>query len=215
MTLPILTVIGATGTQGGSVVSAILQAGTTPAYHVRALTSNVSSSAAKRLAEHPNITVAHVDIDSVQSLEEAFKDSQAIFANTVFPHLEFPDKPPRVLQGIEEQRGLNIAHAAAKIQTLKHFVWSTLPDTVALTNGTFDIPHFMGKLPAEKFIKDPASGLAKKSSFLQVGMYGSNLSRPPYRPVWMVSDSGVFISVILIICQFVPCLHSRNEPTNF
>lgn len=188
MTLPILTVVGATGAQGASVVSALLNSGTDSKYHIRALTSNTSSASAKRLAEQLNVTVAHVDLNSVQSLEEAFKDSHFIFANTVFSQALFGEKGAEAAQSLEEQHGLNIVHAAASIPLLKHLIWSTLPDTSAISNGAFSVPHFQSKIPAEKFIKDPASGLADKTSFLQVGMYGTNLARPPYRPVWIVSQ---------------------------
>lgn len=215
MTLPILTVVGATGTQGASVVSALVQAGATPAYHIRALTSNVSSESAKQLAKHPNVTVAHVDINSVQSLEEAFKDSHAIFGNTVFSQTVFVQNGPDATRALEEQHGLNIVHAAAKIPSLKHLVWSTLPDSFAISKGIFSVPHFVAKIPAEKFIKDPANGLADKSSFLQVGMYGNNLSRPPYRPIWIVSQYPNCHFPLPAHMLTRLCLRVRNEQRSF
>lgn len=185
MSLPTLTVVGATGTQGGSVVSAFLSEGS-PTYHIRALTSNVSSDAAKRLANIPNVTVTHVDINSVDSLIEAFEDSTIIFANTIFSPEVCIEKGPCEAQELEERQGLNIAHAAAKTPSLKHLVWSSLPDTKTITDGEFIIPHFQSKIPAQKFMQDPANGLAQKSSFLYVGMYGNNIERPPYRPIYLV-----------------------------
>jgi hypothetical protein len=185
MSLPILTVVGATGTQGGSVVSAFLSEDP-PTYQIRALTSNIYSDAAKRLANIPNVTVTHVDINSVDSLTEAFQNSTIIFANTIFSPEVCVEKGPYEAQQLEERQGLNIARAAAKTPSLKHLVWSSLPDTKTITDGEFNIPHFQSKMPAQKFMQDPANGLAQKSSFLYVGMYGNNIERPPYRPIYLV-----------------------------
>lgn len=66
---PILTVIGATGRQGSSVVTAALEDGT---YNVRALTRNVNSEKAKALASR-GVEVRTADVDSERSLIKAFE----------------------------------------------------------------------------------------------------------------------------------------------
>ena len=66
---PILTVIGATGRQGSSVVTAALEDGT---YNVRALTRNVNSEKAKALASR-GVEVRTADVDNEQSLIKAFE----------------------------------------------------------------------------------------------------------------------------------------------
>jgi NAD(P)-dependent dehydrogenase (short-subunit alcohol dehydrogenase family) len=63
----IIAVVGGSGTQGGSVVRAMLKAG----WHVRAITRNAETQTAKALEEAgAQITVANID-DS-DSLDKAF-----------------------------------------------------------------------------------------------------------------------------------------------
>ncbi|KAF5010775.1 hypothetical protein FDECE_3072 [Fusarium decemcellulare] len=83
MAIPTLTVCSALGRQGASVVSLFLS-DSEPKYHIRALTSNSESPAAKQLAANPNVSVVAVDLNSVDSIVSAFEGSSLIFANTVF-----------------------------------------------------------------------------------------------------------------------------------
>jgi uncharacterized protein YbjT (DUF2867 family) len=71
---PILTVIGATGAQGGSVVNQALKDGK---YKVRAITRNVNSDKAKALASR-GMEVVAADVNDEQSLTKAFEVSIAI-----------------------------------------------------------------------------------------------------------------------------------------
>ena len=134
MALPILTVVGATGIQGASVIAA-LHSATQPQYQIRALTSSPSSPAATRLANQPNISVVAVDLNSYDSVLSAFEDSTLIYANTIFDPKAFVSGGAAGAQRQEEQQGLNIVRAAAKIASLKHLIWSTLPDTVTISGG--------------------------------------------------------------------------------
>ena len=72
---PILTVIGATGRQGSSVVNAALEDGT---YKVRAITRNVNSEKAKALASR-GVELTTADVNSEQSLIKAFEVSRCSY----------------------------------------------------------------------------------------------------------------------------------------
>lgn len=189
MVLPIVTVVSALGKQGGSVVSALLNPTNAKSYHVRALTSNATSDSAKALSSNPNVTVVQVDLNSVDSLVDAFAGSTYVFANTVFSPAAFVESGPRAAQELEAQHGLNIARAASMTPTLKHIVWSTLRDVLTLTGGELDIPHFQSKVPAERFYRSPENGLADKVTFLEVGLYGSVVERVPYTPINVVCST--------------------------
>lgn len=80
-TAPRLTVIGATGTQGSSVVDAALQA--TSPYQVRAITCNPSSESGKAL-QAKGVEVVRADLADYASLKAAFANSDVIFAMTDF-----------------------------------------------------------------------------------------------------------------------------------
>ena len=66
---PVLTVIGATGKQGGSVVNAALESA---GYKVRALTRNVESEKAKVLAAK-GVELVAADVNNKESLIRAFQ----------------------------------------------------------------------------------------------------------------------------------------------
>jgi uncharacterized protein YbjT (DUF2867 family) len=65
----LITVIGATGAQGGSVVAAALKSGL---YKVRGVTRNVNSEAAKGLSAK-GVEMVAADVNDVKSLEQAFQ----------------------------------------------------------------------------------------------------------------------------------------------
>ena len=104
----IVTVIGATGIQGGSVIRAILK---DPSYTIRALTRNVESSAALALRAL-GVEVVQGDINDINSLRVAFDGSYAIFAVTNF----FENIPTLSIKEATEKEtrlGINLAEAAA------------------------------------------------------------------------------------------------------
>jgi uncharacterized protein YbjT (DUF2867 family) len=182
---PLVVVVSALGAQGASVVSAYLQFSD---YRIRALTSNPSSDAAVRLAaKSPRVTVAGVDLNSPESVVAAFQDASFIFAQTVFRPDTFASQGPAAAQAQEARHGLTITKAASRIPSLQHLIWSTLPDAFGATQGRYNIPHFQSKVPAERYLRDPDNGLADKTTYLYVGLYGSNVERWPYLPVYVVS----------------------------
>jgi uncharacterized protein YbjT (DUF2867 family) len=189
MTAPIAVIVGTLGAQGSSVLSALLE--NQPHYKIRALTSNATSPDAIRLANsNPKVEVLQTDLSSPNSLLEAFTGASIIFANTVFRPDVFLSQGAAAAEELEASHGLNIVHAASKVaSTLQHFIWSTLPDAEGITAGKYKIPHFQSKIPAERYLLDPANGLVDKTTFLRVGMYGSNLVRDPYKPSFVVWNS--------------------------
>jgi uncharacterized protein YbjT (DUF2867 family) len=79
----IITVLGATGNQGGGVVQALLKI-TTPSFHVRAITRDVTSNSAEQLkAKFPNnhrLELVEANIYDRESLLKAFNNSYGVFA---------------------------------------------------------------------------------------------------------------------------------------
>ena len=76
----IVSVVGATGSQGSSVVNALLKE---DHYSIRAITRNPGSENAKSLAAK-GIEVVKADVNDLASLETAFQGSSAIYAVTDF-----------------------------------------------------------------------------------------------------------------------------------
>jgi uncharacterized protein YbjT (DUF2867 family) len=71
----IVSIIGATGTQGGSVVSALLSEGT---FVPRAITRDDASDAAQKLKAR-GVEVVQVDSTDPESITNSIKGSEAVF----------------------------------------------------------------------------------------------------------------------------------------
>lgn len=176
MSKPIVVVIGATGGQGGSVVTSFLEDGF---YQVRGITRNVNSAKAKALKAR-GVELVSADLDNIESLTIAFKDATVIYAVTDFFE-PFASKGPEEAIKIETQQGINLAKAAAATPTLKHYIWSTLANVGRISGGRYMIPHFVGKNTIDDFIKnDPA--LFAKTTFLWNTYYATNLLFPMFKP---------------------------------
>jgi uncharacterized protein YbjT (DUF2867 family) len=76
----IITVFGATGSQGGSVVQSLLQ-NKSQSFKIRGITRNPDSEKAKALASQ-GVEVVKADGLVKQELIEAFKGSWGVFVNT-------------------------------------------------------------------------------------------------------------------------------------
>lgn len=140
----IITVVGATGAQGGGLVRAILN-DPSGEFSVRAVTRNAGSDKAKALAEL-GAHVVEANVDDKDSLVKAFDGSYGIFCVTFYWEHFSPEK--------EMQHAKNMAEAASQVGA-KHVIWSTLEDTrkwVPLDDdrmptlmGKYKVPHFDGK----------------------------------------------------------------------
>lgn len=140
----IIAVVGATGTQGGSVARAILgdRAGD---FALRVLTRKPSGDRAQALARL-GAEVVHADADDLDSLKRAFTGAYGAYCMTDFWGHGDPDR--------EHTQGMAIAEAA-HCAGVQHAIWSTLEDTrrfVPLSDsrmptlrGKYKVPHFDAK----------------------------------------------------------------------
>lgn len=76
----LITVFGATGSQGGSVVQSLLQ-NKSQSFKIRGITRNPESEKAKALASQ-GVEVVKADGLVKDELVKAFKDSWGVFVNT-------------------------------------------------------------------------------------------------------------------------------------
>ena len=164
-----IAVVGATGAQGGGLVRAILndpQGGFT----ARALTRDVNSDKAKKLAELGAEVVA-ANVDDLASLERAFQGAYGAFCVTFFWEHFSPEK--------ELAEATNMAQAA-KRAAIQHVIWSTLEDTrkwVPLSDvrmptlkGKYKVPHLDAKGEANQVFTD----LGLPVTFLLTSFYWDN-----------------------------------------
>src|SRR5581483_8060008 len=110
----VITVLGATGTQGGAVVRALL----TGEFAVRAVTRDAASPKAQVLARL-GTQVVEATLTNEGSVRRAFDGAYGAFLVTPYWEHRSPD---RELAEVE-----NLI-AAAQAADLRHVVWSTLED---------------------------------------------------------------------------------------
>lgn len=140
----IITVLGATGAQGGGLVRAMYADPASP-YRARAVTRNPGSDAAKALAALGAEVVAG-DVDDAASLDRAFAGAYGAFCVTFFWAHFSPEK---------ELAEAGLMAQAAKRAGVQHVIWSTLEDTrkwIPITDdrmptlmGKYKVPHFDAK----------------------------------------------------------------------
>ena len=103
---------------------------------------------------------------------------------------------------IEAQQGMNLAKAAAKTPSLKHYIWSTLPDNIKISDGKFSVPHFESKVKVDKFIKADKD-LLMKTTFLWMTYYSNNIAMPLMAPSLFVSISPCLFYFLFIYLFFL------------
>jgi uncharacterized protein YbjT (DUF2867 family) len=152
----IIAVTGATGTQGGGLVRAIL-ADPNSGFAVRAITRDPNKGTAKALAA-AGAEVVQGDLDDVESLKKAFAGAHGVYGVTNFWEHFSGEK--------EKAQAKNIADAA-KAAGVKHVIWSTLEDTrqfmspddkrMPMLQEKYRVPHFDAKAEANAYFKDVPS----------------------------------------------------------
>ena len=130
----LIAVMGATGHQGGAVVRALQASGQ---FKIRALSRNP--------VKHHDLAdeVVEADLNRPDTLQPAFAGAHGVFLVT-----------SSALEGTDEFTQGAAAVRAAKAAGVKHFIWSTLPDVKAISDGRFDVPHFTGKAKVDRVVTE-------------------------------------------------------------
>ncbi|PYI00596.1 putative hscarg dehydrogenase [Aspergillus sclerotiicarbonarius CBS 121057] len=170
-----ITIVGATGTQGSSVARTFLSL---PNWHVRCITRDTTSPRATSLSTL-GATIIQADLNDLTSLKTAFANTHAIFVNTDFWGL-YRATPPsssssRSAFAQEIQQGKNAALAASTIPTLERYIYSALGPMKKHSKGKYPHSyHWDSKAEIVEFIETELPELAKRTSFVYLGVYVSN-----------------------------------------
>ncbi|KAF7343301.1 NmrA domain-containing protein [Mycena venus] len=148
---PIITIFGATGTQGSAVLEAVLADGK---YTPRAVSRSLDSTQSKALIAR-GVEVVVGNLWDKESLKDAIRGSDAVFGNTNFWS---PDVFPADPQGKGEiTQGKNLVDAAKEVG-VKFFIYSSLPSATKESNGEFKhLYHLDNKAAIEDHLR--ASGV--------------------------------------------------------
>ena len=120
MSQKIITVFGATGLQGGSVLKTLIKS---DEFIVRAITRNAKSDKAMQLATLKNVTVQEADLNDRPSIDKCIKGSYGTFLVT---DLALDEKTSK-----ETQQGFNLIDSAVK-NKISHVIFSGM-DNASLT----------------------------------------------------------------------------------
>lgn len=194
----LLTILGATGNQGGSLANYVV---TDPVlskeYSIRAVTRDPSKPAAKALAAK-GIEVVQGDIDDVASIKAAFKGAHTVFAVTTTIYDE-------KLKEREVRQGRDIADAAVGAG-VKYLIWSTLSSPTLESKGKYShVDSFDSKYEVEQYIRS----LPLKSAFYAPASFMQNfLSMMGPHPV---GDGTFAISNIWNPDTKIPLVDIEND----
>ena len=199
----VLTVVGATGQQGGSVINWVSKHPTlSEEFKIRALTRNPAK------ASFPSgVEVIQADFNDVESLKKAFQDSDTVFGVTNY--WERCDKD------FEKQQGINIADAAIAVG-VRHLIWSSSTNVAKHTQGRIkDCEYFDNKAEVMEYLESKKGDIIVSyptpAVFMQTLInleirrfsdggivwakpWDLNHTRVPLVDVW---DSGAFVAGIM------------------
>jgi hypothetical protein len=142
----IITVFGATGNQGGSVIDIILARPDLAAkYAIRGISRDPASGKSKALTAR-GVEIIKANLDDLESIKKAVNGSHGVFGVTDFWSLN--DKTREIEQG----KNIFLASQAAGV---KHLVFSSLPSVETLSKGKYTkVAHFDGKAIVKEFIEN-------------------------------------------------------------
>jgi len=161
----IITVFGATGNQGGSVINSLLNdAQLSKEFKIRGVTRDTSKPAAQDL-KSKGVELVAADLNSKESLQAALKDSHTVFLVTNFWESANPTT--------ETTQGKNVADVA-KEAGVQHLIFSSLLHVTELTKGRLThVTHFDSKADVEKYIRE----IGVPATFYLPGYFMSNLEQ--------------------------------------
>ncbi|KAK4552505.1 hypothetical protein LTR86_010349 [Recurvomyces mirabilis] len=139
----LLTIIGATGNQGGSILDVFFSQSKLQAkYELRGVTRDPNSKKSQSLKDK-GVDMVKAELDDLEALKSAFAGAYGVFGVTDFwSHLS---------KEREVQQGKNIFEAC-KTAGVKHFVFSDLANAEKLSNGKLKhVDHFDGKSDVGEF----------------------------------------------------------------
>lgn len=161
----LLTVFGATGQQGGSVVEYVINdPELSKQYKVRAITRDLTQPAAQAL-QQKGVEIVKADLDDAESLKPALQGAHTVFGVTATIYDER-------LKERELTQGKAMADAAVAVGA-QYFIFSSIPNAGKICGGKLkNLAHFDAKAEVEEYIRAQPI----KSAFFAPGSFMQNFS---------------------------------------
>lgn len=201
----ILTVFGATGNQGGSVIRAVLaHPQLSKTYSLRAVTRDPSKPAGAELKEK-GVDVVAADLNDEKSVKAAIKGSSVVFGVTNFWE--------KMSGELETKQGKTIVDAC-KEEKVDRLIFSTLINVTEATKGkNTEVAHFDSKAKIEEYARAsnvpgtyflPGVFMSGVLQSIRKGEDGTYTYNMPFKSttkmplIDVVSDTGSFVSAVLL-----------------
>lgn len=166
-------ITGATGTQGGAVIQALLSAPNSSEIIIFALTRNTESASAKRLADKSP--------EQIKLVQGNLNDCPAIFRAVARPIsgvfcVSIPALGPGAKSDAEEVQGKALIDAALE-HGVAYFVFTSLDrHGVDSDSNDTDIPHFISKANIERHLREKSTGTQMTWTILRPTAFMDNLT---------------------------------------
>ncbi|KAI3392756.1 hypothetical protein diail_5235 [Diaporthe ilicicola] len=158
----LLVVFGATGQQGSSVISKVLEdAELSKAYKVRGVTRDPSRPDAQALVER-GVEVTRCDINDPASIKAAVHGAHTVFAMTVSQY-----RPGGMEEELEQGKAIADQAVSAGVQFL---IYSSVPSPKKISGGKYPVDSF----DVKDQVRDYISSLPLKSAFFLPGSFMQN-----------------------------------------
>ena len=167
----LITVFGATGSQGGPVVRALLAV---TGYKVRGVTRNPDSELAKAL-KAAGAEVVKGNLDDAASVQNAVSGAYGVFLMTNYAELIFRLQDADAARDKEIAQGKTVADAC-KTAGVKHLVFSGMELVKDITGKS--CPHFDSKGTIEKYLDE----IGVPNTSVRYPFYYENFINPAFKP---------------------------------
>ena len=166
-----ILVTGATGKQGGAVVSALLASPSAADFVIYAVTRSPSSAAARSLASKPNVKVIEGNLDSPAALFQ----SAGVPIWGVFSVQAIMASGQSTVS--EQRQGIELVDAAVAHGNVQQFVY-TSADRGGVRSGSdpTPVPHFISKYHIEKHLEEKARQAKMGYTILRPVAFMENLT---------------------------------------
>ncbi|KAJ6566897.1 hypothetical protein B0H19DRAFT_1232873 [Mycena capillaripes] len=194
---PLVAVVGATGTQGGSVVRAL--AGSNKPYRVRAFTRDAAKPSAQNLVKlGVDVVVVSLIVENKDEVYKAFAGADFAFLVTNF--FEHFSKEREISEG-------KLLIDAAKAGGASRIVWSGLPSVTKMSGGKYvNVYQFDDKAAVTEYGRQSGVPLVD----IQAGFFGTNFLSNPL--MFAKQDDGSFaIPLPIKPTAIVPFLDAQHD----
>jgi len=219
MSKKLITVFGATGQQGSSVVRALVKDGH---YSVRGVTRDASKPEAKKIADL-GVEIVAGDVTKKEDINRVLKGAYGAFLITNF-------WDPSTM-GKEVEIGKNLVDAS-KENSLKFVVWADLPNAAKISHGKYKVAHFTDKAIVGEYLAlsgipharvAPAAYLQNFGTFIQIkknaeGIVQFPTATPPSHKFYQCDIEATGEAVVNILNnehtyngKFIPLCSEENS----